>query len=240
MNAHLESAFHWLQELGPYTGPVVFACLLTVWNTVCLPCTLLEIAAGAVFPWEAALVAVMTGKAAAASISFLVARRLSHWAPASVKASTTIQRIHATMASSPFLACTVIGFAPIPVAAKNYGLGLVPESVLSFSTFLSVRLLTGLPYSCTWVRLGASIGDLHQAINGDAPVPYSTMAACSAVLVGCWTMSRRAGRFLDDPAPEKVQDVGGGPDVAQPEMSLVVATNLFKIRLKSRGSSLSR
>eukprot|EP00656_Telonema_subtile_P024667 TRINITY_DN26842_c0_g1_i1.p1 TRINITY_DN26842_c0_g1~~TRINITY_DN26842_c0_g1_i1.p1 ORF type:complete len:238 (-),score=38.31 TRINITY_DN26842_c0_g1_i1:13-726(-) len=186
----------WLQGLGPVLGPLTFSVFFIGWNVCCLPCTVIEIASGFLFSTPSAMIACVGAKQLGSCFSFFLARHMRHW----LKCQPTSLPGLPSIARHPFAACCTIGVAPIPVALKNYGLGMLDARLVSFSNFFWSRLITGAPFSVMWVQLGASAGDLATALSAgkESPLPASTIVGVTMVLILASVLSQRATSSLQE------------------------------------------
>merc|ERR1712086_70994 len=201
------STLLWLQQMDQMTGAAAFYLFFVGWTMLCLPSTVVEISAGFLFPYPLALAVDVAGKSTGACISFQISRalghRVQHWLST---AQGRLLQLQTLIAHSPFTASCVIRAAPLPAPLKNYGMGLLPPSLLSTTVYNWSTFLTGIPFSMIWCYLGNSASSLQETLSGEArdKLPIRTIAPCVALLLLLVLTTRAAANYLAAAEPTTV------------------------------------
>jgi len=170
-------------------GLLVYSCFLSVWTTLALPTTPIEIIAGFSFSLFGSAIAATAGKTFGAVLAFLMGRwlagpasRLLTWfrggqqptrADAGSAGGTPSsldgfrRQLETSLRQRPVQTIGIIRAAPIPAAVKNYGLSLFPSSVVPLSTFGAVTFCMNMPFSLAWSLAGKSASNLQDAMSGN-------------------------------------------------------------------------
>jgi len=162
-------------------GLVYYTLFLGAWTMCCLPTTPVEIAAGFTWSTASASAASSVGKTLGSCSAFAISRLLllpvlsrssggAH-GPLRQRVRRGIDAFFSSLGSAirtqPFWTVGLIRAAPLPIALKNYGLGLSPE--LPGSVFCLMTLLVNIPFSIAWALTGSSASSLQEAVqSGDA------------------------------------------------------------------------
>lgn len=180
-------------------GPWYFAAFFVLWATVGLPVTPLEILCGFVFGAPRAVLVVTLAKLGGCVAGFSVSR---HFFRGSVirwldKHKTRFRALHALaseLETHPFRTVCLLRLAPLPLAAKNYGLGAFPQC--DVATFSAATLAVNLPMTVVWTVTGARATSLVDALaasasgdaSGDEALVVPSSLGAYALLLGAGTV----------------------------------------------------
>lgn len=168
---------------------VYYSLIVALWIVLCLPSTIIELAAGLLYSYPVAIVCLTVGKQLGCGIAFLIARwvtspelrsacclprhhRHAAAAPESnhssgsrrSKRSRTIQAMFLALHHHPWQITFLIRLLPIPISLKNFGMGCIPGC--PFHIFMACTLVAGIPFTVAWVYLGESCRSLLEALQG--------------------------------------------------------------------------
>jgi uncharacterized membrane protein YdjX (TVP38/TMEM64 family) len=167
----VQRLFVMLQE-HPY-GLIYYTFFLALWTMCCLPTTPVEIAAG--FTWTPvwASAASSIGKTVGSSSAFALSRLLllpllsrssrSGNGPIRLHIDSFFGQLGSAIRTRPFWTVGLIRAAPLPIALKNYGLGMMPE--LPTSVFMLMTFGVNVPFSVAWTLTGSSASSLQEAVQ---------------------------------------------------------------------------
>jgi len=154
-------------------GLIYYTLFLALWTMCCLPTTPVEIAAG--FTWRPvwASAASSIGKTIGSSTAFALSRLLllpllsrssgSGHGPIRRHVDSFFGQLGSAIRTRPFWTVGLIRAAPLPIALKNYGLGMMPE--LQTSVFMLMTLGVNVPFSVAWALTGSSASSLQEAVQ---------------------------------------------------------------------------
>ena len=162
--AWFEHVNAWVKSLGP-AGPLIFVVIYAVGTMLCVPGSVMTIAAGALFGWRAVPVVVM-GATIGAALAFLVARylareRISRFAGKNER----FKAIDKAVGEQGAKLIGLLRLSPvIPFNVSNYFYGL---TTVKFWPYVLATFLGILPGACLYVYLGAAgkagLGGEHKA-----------------------------------------------------------------------------
>jgi uncharacterized membrane protein YdjX (TVP38/TMEM64 family) len=145
----------WIGHLG-----LILAC--SAWVCLALPATPMEVAAGFVYGPLRGFACGLLCKLLGSCASFLMARRLGRMYGCKVPASLGVRS--SALNKRPVLTMVGIRLTPIPLAVKNYGLGL---SEVRLAHYIVACLSADAPFSALWASTGASCHSLPDALELD-------------------------------------------------------------------------
>lgn len=163
------SALSWAVALVTFfrtRSPQACACFVTMYvvsSMSFVPQTPFEIFAGFCFGVPAGIVLDVLGRLCAASLSFLVARALLRRSGDSgiclerIGGRQALRGVGRAVDEQGFRFLVLFNLAYVPVALKNYGLGLVPE--VRLHVFLLAILVIEVPIASMWACVGSSAAD---------------------------------------------------------------------------------
>merc|ERR1719253_337207 len=152
----------YVESLGPTGGPVAFIALFTVWVCLGLPGTLLEMVPGFLFGYKTGVFCNMAGKQIGNTISFFAARAFSARAIAWGGKYKGFRLCKKAVDSGGFWAIFTVRMCPIPMTAKNWGLGALGADTKM--TFIA-SFWSALPFALVWTWFGTeckSLADMFQ------------------------------------------------------------------------------
>lgn len=130
---HIDAIEAWVKKLGPWAG-LGFIALFVLANSLLLPQTLLAVMAGALFGLQWGLVAMVASSLLAASLQYVLARRLLRPLIARALASRpSLRDIQKAVVHEEFKIQALLRLTPLSPAVTNYLLGAVG---VRFSGFL--------------------------------------------------------------------------------------------------------
>eukprot|EP00927_Polykrikos_kofoidii_P031995 TRINITY_DN27389_c0_g2_i1.p1 TRINITY_DN27389_c0_g2~~TRINITY_DN27389_c0_g2_i1.p1 ORF type:complete len:416 (+),score=43.20 TRINITY_DN27389_c0_g2_i1:62-1309(+) len=155
-----------LQELGPM-GQAITVVGFSIWVCFALPITPVEIAFGYIYGALWGFIFGLFCKATGSCAAFVLGKRLGR--RFGVKVPSVLRPRLALLQTRPVLAMVGIRLMPIPLAVKNYGLGVCEVTLYHF--FLAT-MAVDIPISMLWATAGASCRSLSEAFNfthGESP-----------------------------------------------------------------------
>mmetsp|Transcript_7522 Transcript_7522/g.24107 ORF Transcript_7522/g.24107 Transcript_7522/m.24107 type:complete len:249 (-) Transcript_7522:320-1066(-) len=195
LSAHLvfvQGLFEQLQQ-HPH-GLLYYVLFLAGWTLCCLPTTPVEIAAG--FTWSVGLSSTASslgktiGSCTAFALSRLLLAPLLSRSPATAagplrrRADAMLTQLGGAVRDRPFRTVFLLRAAPLPIALKNYGLGLMPS--LPSPVFVLMTFAVNVPFSVAWALAGTSASSLQEALQGgggDSSGKLVTSAVTALVLL---------------------------------------------------------
>ena len=183
----LLAASEYLRDHAP-TSAVYYALIVMLWIVLCLPSTVIELVAGAIFSYPVALLTLTVGKQLGCTLAFVIGKLVAtdamraalgrHPPRASTdtarrrrppqpkptsKRKRTIQAMFFAMEQHPWKITLLLRFLPVPISVKNYGMACLPcpTHVFTVCTFMA-----GIPFTLIWVHLGESTKSLLEALSG--------------------------------------------------------------------------
>jgi uncharacterized membrane protein YdjX (TVP38/TMEM64 family) len=167
-----------LHRMDPFGSVMLFVLVFTALSALAVPgCSLLALAAGAVFgPWWGALLVTLSSSAGA-TLSFLAARRWLR-GPVRRRWSAAFDRVEPVVARDGALGLFLLRVAPVvPFPALNPLMGLTSMPAWTFFWVSAVGMAAG---SAAYAMAGAGFG---AALDGRAVGTHAAMAAGLAALV---------------------------------------------------------
>jgi uncharacterized membrane protein YdjX (TVP38/TMEM64 family) len=178
-------------------GLVYYTLFLALWTMCCLPTTPVEIAAG--FTWTPvwASAASSVGKTIGSSSAFALSRLLllpllsrsatSGHGPIRRQLDDVFGQLGSAIRTRPFWTVGLIRAAPLPIAIKNYGLGMLPE--LPTSVFMLMTMSVNVPFSVAWALTGSSASSLQDAVQSGGAGSSSGRMITSLITAGVLLVS---------------------------------------------------
>ncbi|MBT8143162.1 MAG: VTT domain-containing protein [Gammaproteobacteria bacterium] len=201
MDDYLRSAIDWVDSTG-YVGIGGYIVLYTICAMLGIPRTPLNVAAGMIFSYPAALAVVLCGATAAYMTTFWIARHVAQdWVKRQVASSPKVKEILDICNEEPFKAVLLIRLnLLIPGVLKGYGFG---TTNVPFGKYLLASILGFLPIALTHVYLGwaggeavlsdGEMGTLEKWLVGSGVVLSIAMVA-GVYWYGRNALNRRYGR----------------------------------------------
>lgn len=188
-------------------GLVYYTLFLSAWTLCCLPTTPVEIAAGFTWPLGPASLASSIGKTLGSCTAFALSRLLllplmarstqPERGPTRKRLDAFFNHLGGFIRTRPWWTVGLIRAAPLPIALKNYGLGMMdgcPGQVFALMT-----LAVNVPFSVAWALTGASASSLQEAVQsggaGSSSGKLVSSVVSALVLFVCLGF---AGRYCSD------------------------------------------
>jgi uncharacterized membrane protein YdjX (TVP38/TMEM64 family) len=186
----------WVRGLGAW-GPLAFIAGYCVAALILIPGLWLTLAAGAIFGAWWAVLWVMIGATAGASLAFLASRHVARGLVERLLGrDPRLAAIDHAIGESGTKLVLLLRLAPvIPFNVLNYALGLTRVRLGDFVAG-SIGML---PATVLWAYTGHVAGDLAALASGATPAPrgpgyYVVLAIGLAAIVGVLTIATRMAR----------------------------------------------
>lgn len=149
-----------IMSLGAYVASYLAASLL------CFPLTPFEIMSGFIFGLPHGILMDMSGRLLGAIVSFGIARLLrlllcKRLESCCLKGSSVLKGVGAAVEEQGLRFLILFNLAYMPVAVKNYGLGIVPQ--VSLGQFLAAILMVEVPFASVWAFIGDRVAQQFDA-----------------------------------------------------------------------------
>jgi len=170
VQAYLQSALHWIQELGPW-GWAIFVLLYIAAAVLLLPAVVLTLGAGAVFGVAQGWVIVSVAATLAATAAFLVGRYFARgWVSQRIAGNPTFVAIDEAVAREGWKIVGLTRLSPaFPFNLLNYAYGVTR---VSLRHYILASWFGMMPGTLMYVYLGSLAGDLASLGTGrDARTP---------------------------------------------------------------------
>lgn len=157
--SEIQEALDALESQGA-AGQVVIVFAFSLWVFFAMPVTPVELVLGFVYGARLGFVCNLFCKFVGSCAAFLVSQRIGQrygW-----KVPEVVQSKLAMLQSQPMLTIFGLRLMPLPMAIKNYGLGLCEVRLLHFAV---PTFLVDIPSAALWAVTGASCKSLSEAIN---------------------------------------------------------------------------
>mmetsp|Transcript_45693 Transcript_45693/g.146662 ORF Transcript_45693/g.146662 Transcript_45693/m.146662 type:complete len:329 (-) Transcript_45693:50-1036(-) len=156
----LTALFEFYQTAG-WVGVACHVVGFSLWVSLSLPTTLVEITTGFVFGPLTGFATCIVCKTVGALIAFLAVRSLRQhfgWK----MPSSLLPKLEA-LRSRPLLTMVGVRFAPLPLGVKNYGLALCE---VDFKAYMVASIMVNVPFSVLWATAGGSCHSIAEALAG--------------------------------------------------------------------------
>jgi len=165
-------------------GGFLYAMVLTLTATICIPTTPFELAAGYLFGFIAAIPISLTGKVLGSLISFALGKYvlfscIKSW---SFFKTRLFKGLEHAIKSKPWHILTAARLSALPLSIKNYGLSVLGASWLPFSV---TTLLGSIPFTLTWSQIGSLSKDIQQASSGGHRSSVTEWVLMSVGILSC-------------------------------------------------------
>lgn len=146
----------WVEQIGP-GGGVVFFCGGVLLISICIPKTLLSLAAGALYGTSYGFLMMLAVSVTAAALNYSFARWLVYdtallWTSKHPKGESLRQ----LAASSGFLPLLLLRLSPVPTMLVSYGCGSLAVPVRPYLLASALAVLGQI----LWIRTGHMASDL--------------------------------------------------------------------------------
>lgn len=162
--AFLQSALHWIRELGPW-GWVIFVLLYIATAVLLLPAVILTLGAGAVFGVAQGWAIVSVAATLAATAAFLVGRYVARgWVVKRIEGNPTFLAIDEAVGREGWKIVGLTRLSPaFPFNLLNYAYGVTRVSLRHYVLASWIGMMPG---TLMYVYLGSLAGDLATAGTG--------------------------------------------------------------------------
>lgn len=247
----LISALETAQRLGPLRGGLLICAMQVVGFCLCIPTSVLSVAAGCAYGFWPGLGVAATGYAAGCLLPFFISRHVLHaYVLARVRRHRIALGLMLAVEDHPFSMVLLLRLSPVlPSPVNCYMLGLTR---IGLGTYLAATLLGAAPNWVFCVYLGSMLSAVRDVIRGDrAAMPWPLLAlglVATAAVLGL--ASSVASRKLRELAPREVDadsDVGraapaasapsADSDIGSPSKSRGAGSWTGRLRVMTRGGS---
>lgn len=196
----------YIPSLGLW-GPLFFWFAYLLVATIGIPRSLLNIGAGALFPFPEALGLVLISNVCVFSATFNIARHFARdWVNRKLMNKPVAQRLKSSVERDGFKVVFLTQVNPlIPAFIKGYAFG---STNVNFLTYLKASVLGFLPMACVYVYMGW-VGGTAVLHSGDDPLTWQAwtligggIVLVTAVALFSWTAHVSLHRHI---APSKVE-----------------------------------
>ena len=158
---------------------LAYVTFMALWLAACLPCTLLEVMPGVLFPdFATALCVSVAGKNAGNWLSYALATRgpLKGWVRDTMLSRYRVLRaVERMVAKQGFKAVLMVRLVYLPMPLKNYGLAALG---VPFGHYAAAAFLSGFPFAVVWTAIGSKLeGDVDADFSGVAAFEEGSAAA---------------------------------------------------------------
>lgn len=179
--APLEEFIVWLQGKGA-VGGVVFGLVFVICTLVCFPSTLFEISAGFAFPLGWAFAISFISKTLGSVLSFLFAKRMGRaWVEEKLLRSNVLilKGICLGLREQPVKMVLLIRLSWLPIAVKNYGMGVLPVTLFQF---MLAMIFVASPYTVMFVLVGNAITQSKTFFGGETTTEQQTVQTVGLIV----------------------------------------------------------
>ena len=197
MKEPLRQFLAWVKSLG-VLAPVVLGVVYVIGCVICLPGTILTLAAGFLFGVVGGTVTVSIASTLGACAAFLVGRTVARdWIAAKVGGNPKFAAIDEAVGREGFKIVLLTRLSPIfPFNMLNFGYGLTKVSLLHYGLASWIGMLPG---TIMFVYFGSALGSLADAFaqrgeksTAEVVMFWVGMAVAIAVTVFVTRIARRA------------------------------------------------
>eukprot|EP00931_Biecheleriopsis_adriatica_P087836 TRINITY_DN62250_c0_g1_i1.p1 TRINITY_DN62250_c0_g1~~TRINITY_DN62250_c0_g1_i1.p1 ORF type:complete len:343 (-),score=48.99 TRINITY_DN62250_c0_g1_i1:41-1036(-) len=185
LSAFLATAFGAYAKTG-WVGYLFHYVAFTVWLSLALPTTAVELATAYVFGPTRGFLCSITCKTLGQCVAFLVVltlRQRRGW-----KIPDALRPRLESIRRKPLLTMISVRLTPLPLGLKNYGLAICD---VPFVLYMLAGIAVNAPFSVLWALTGSSCKSLSDAIHfkGDAGGPIDMLRYAIpivALVIFCW------------------------------------------------------
>lgn len=192
---HLHSIESWITDLGPW-GPLAFILFFVVTTSFLMPDTVLRIIAGTLFGMAWGVATVLAGALVAATVQFVLARKLLRARIERKLASKpSLLAIQRAVSGDEFRLQLLLRLTPLNPAIINYLLG---SAGVRFSGFIaaSLALAPNLLVEIYFGHVGKSAAHLAGGTSGSVGLHhlalFGGLAVCVVVMIVISKTARKA------------------------------------------------
>jgi uncharacterized membrane protein YdjX (TVP38/TMEM64 family) len=190
---HLVAVENWVRGLGP-VAPLAFLAALVVLALFCVPDTLFAVAAGVLFGLWLGTALIVAGVLAAASISFLLARRVLHvGVEKRLEHSPRLAAIRRAIAGGGLRLQFLLRLTPLNPVIVSYLLG---TTGVRYGTFVlaCAGLVPGLFVEVYFGYAAAHVGKVTSGAQHHEPLHTAIVAAGLVLCIAVMALVTRAAR----------------------------------------------